>query len=113
MKMLAMAAALMLAALMVAGAAGPPEKDLVEDAAKALGGRDRILAIKTLTIEGQGESGALTQSLGADGKMSLSSVLGFKEIIDVPQRRMGVEYSTKRQFLFVLPEPGPVHTVVD
>ena len=52
------------ALLVGACASGPPEMQLVDDALDALGGRDRILAIETLTIEGEGESGAVTQSIG-------------------------------------------------
>ena len=40
-----------------------PEQQIVEDAAEALGGRDRILAIRTLTIEGEGTNGNLGQDM--------------------------------------------------
>ena len=36
---------------------GTPEQQTVDDAAAALGGRDRLLAIKTLVIEGEGTNG--------------------------------------------------------
>lgn len=112
-KILPVAAALILGAFAGVYTAQSPKTTLVDDAAKALGGRDRILAIKTLTIKGEGSTGALSQSIGVDGKMSLSSILGFTQTIDLAQHRMGVQFSTKRQFAFVLPEPGPVNTVVD
>ncbi|MBM3777509.1 MAG: MBL fold metallo-hydrolase [Acidimicrobiia bacterium] len=94
-------------------ASGPPEIRLIDDAAEALGGKDRILALQTITIEGEGSAGALTQSLGADGKMSLSSVRGYRQAIDLAANRMSIQYSTERQFTFVLPEPGPVHQAID
>jgi glyoxylase-like metal-dependent hydrolase (beta-lactamase superfamily II) len=107
------AAALLVGAYSLTSIAQSGTSQVVEDAAKALGGRDRILAIKTLTIKGEGTSGALTQSIGATGKMSLSSLLGFTQTIDLANQRMGTQYSTKRQFAFVLPEPGPVNARLD
>jgi glyoxylase-like metal-dependent hydrolase (beta-lactamase superfamily II) len=103
------------AALLIGGcASGPPEIQLLNDAAEALGGRDRILAIQTLTVEGEGTSGSLGQNLGADGAIHLNSILGHKLEIDVAQQRMSEQYSSKRQFTFVLPEfTGPVHSVID
>jgi len=101
------------ALLVGACASGPPEMQLVDEALDALGGRDRILAIETLTIEGEGESGALTQSIGATGKMSLSTLVGFTKVIDVANQRMSEQFSTERQFAFVLPGPGPAHSVID
>ena len=38
-----------------------PEQQIVNDAAAAMGGRDRILAVKTLVIEGDGKNGNLGQ----------------------------------------------------
>ena len=44
-----------LAVATVTGCARPtPEQQVVSDAAAALGGRDRILAVKTIVIEGEG-----------------------------------------------------------
>ena len=44
-------------------AAAPPEQQLIADAAAALGGRDRLLAIKSLTLEGGGTYGNLGQDM--------------------------------------------------
>ena len=46
--------ALLTAAAVSACAKGTPEQQIVDDAAAALGGRDRVLAVKTLVIEGEG-----------------------------------------------------------
>ena len=50
--------ALVIAVFVSACASQAPEQ-LVNDAAGALGGQDRILAIETLTIEGEGVAGSL------------------------------------------------------
>ena len=44
----------MTAAAISGCAKGTPEQQIVDDAASALGGRDRVLAVKTLVIEGEG-----------------------------------------------------------
>ena len=40
-----------------------PQKQIVDDAAAALGGRERILAAKTLILEGEGRNGNLGQDM--------------------------------------------------
>ena len=46
--------ALVVGASLTACARPTPEMQIVQDAAAALGGRDRILAVKTLVIQGEG-----------------------------------------------------------
>ena len=105
--------ALIIAVFVSACASQTPEQ-LVNDAAEALGGQDRILAIETLTIDGEGTAGSLGQNLGAAGAIHANSILGFKQEIDVAQQRMSQQYSSERQFTFVLPPfSGPVHSVID
>ncbi len=57
----------MLAAVFLTACAQPtPEQQIVNNAAEALGGRDRILAAKTLVLEGQGINGNLGQDMTPD-----------------------------------------------
>ncbi len=108
--------ALVIAVFVSACASQIPEtpEQLVNYAAEALGGQDRILAIETLTIEGEGTAGSLGQNLGAAGAIHANSILGFKQEIDVGQQRMSQQYSSERQFTFVLPPfGGPVHSGID
>ena len=53
--------ALFAAAALTACSQATPEQQIINDAAAALGGRDRILAVKTLVIEGEGTNGNLGQ----------------------------------------------------
>jgi hypothetical protein len=39
-----------------------PERQVIEEAAEALGGRDRILAVESLVLEGGGSNGNLGQA---------------------------------------------------
>ena len=47
---------LLIAAAATACTQATPEQQIVNDAAAALGGRDRVLAVKTLVIEGEGSA---------------------------------------------------------
>ncbi|MGB7217750.1 MAG: hypothetical protein WBD07_02980 [Vicinamibacterales bacterium] len=49
----------------------PPEMRVVNDAAAALGGRDRILAVKALAIEGEGTNPNIGQNVTPDADLSV------------------------------------------
>src|SRR5437762_12755791 len=55
--------ALLAAAILSACAQSAPAQQTINDAAAALGGRDRILAVKTLVIEGTGTNGNLGRAI--------------------------------------------------
>ena len=61
--------------LLVPAAAQTPEQQVVNDAATALGGRERVLAVKTLLLEGAGNFVGIT-SLRYDDD------IGFKSAIE-------------------------------
>ena len=100
-----------MAALLIGGCASgptlPPEQQLVEDALEAMGGRERVLAVTTLTIEGdEGTTGNFGQNRGATGdNVSPSALLDYTREMDVAQHRMSERYTTERRFSFVLPLP--------
>ncbi len=115
MKTLSVAAAVLVGAS-ACGPTLPPEQQLVEDALEALGGRDRVLAVQTLTIEGEGTTGNFGQNRGATGEaISPSAVLDYTREMDVAQHRMSEQYRTERRFSFVLPlfDGGSFHTGID
>jgi hypothetical protein len=80
----------------------PSERKLVDDAAQALGGRDRILAVKTLTIEGQGAETNLGQNVTPEGKLPVWKVTEFRQTIDPGAGRMRIRETRAAQFLFAL-----------
>jgi hypothetical protein len=91
--------------ILIALAAGscsrtPPELQVVQDAADALGGRQRILAIKTLTIEGEGSSPNVGQNTMPDGDLPVWNVTEFKRTIDFAGGRMRTQQLRTAQFLF-------------
>src|SRR5436189_5418716 len=89
------------AVVIVAGCApAPPEQQIVNEAAAALGGRDRILAIKTLVIEGDGTNGNLGQDMTPEATGQTFTVSGYKRAIDVPGGRARVEQTRTPNFAY-------------
>ena len=78
----------------------PPDLQAVVDAANALGGRDRILAIKTLTIEGEGAAPNVGQNMMPDGELPVWKVTEFKRTIGLANGRMRTQQLRTAQFLF-------------
>ena len=78
----------------------PPELQAVVDAANALGGRDKILAIKTLTIEGEGAAPNVGQNTTPEGELPVWKVTEFKRTIDLANGRMRMAQFRTAQFLF-------------
>jgi len=75
--------ALLAAAILSACAQSTPEQQTINDAAAALGGRDRILAVKTLIIEGEGSNGNLGQDVTPEATSQTFTVSDYKRAIDV------------------------------
>jgi glyoxylase-like metal-dependent hydrolase (beta-lactamase superfamily II) len=89
----------LLAALALSACANPtPEQQIVRDAADALGGRDRVEAVKTLVIEGEGMNGNLGQDMTPEATGQSFVVTGFKRVVDVPGRRVRTEQTRTPNF---------------
>ena len=88
----------------LAGQATTPERQLVTRAADALGGRDRVTALKTLQIVGYGElayfngGGNITGDPGAPQKWQ--KVLEYTRTIDLEHWRTRVQQRLKMDFVF-------------
>jgi hypothetical protein len=81
-------------------AQAPSAVHVLDDAAQALGGRDRIEAIRTIVIEGEGVAPYLGQNRTPDGELPLWKVTDFKRSIDLPNRRIQTQQVRTAQFLF-------------
>jgi glyoxylase-like metal-dependent hydrolase (beta-lactamase superfamily II) len=77
-------ALIVLTMAMVSGAcaAPAPEREIVDSAAAALGGRDRLLAVKTLVVEGEGRQWNLGQDMTPDAAGQTFTV-SFRRATDV------------------------------
>ena len=80
-------------AFVFAGCASPapPEKAVINDAAAALGGADRIQAVNTLTIEGSGQNLNLGQNQSPDATQPILAVSGYKRSFDFAGNRSRLE----------------------
>ena len=86
-----------------------PEQQIVNDAATALGGRDRILAVKTLVIEGAGHDMGVGQAWRYD-ELGLQSDVGqirdYKRAYDLANGRARFEATRELQYPFYQGEGG-------
>jgi hypothetical protein len=88
----------------LAGCSATPQQAIVNDAAEALGGAQRVQAVNTLVIEGTGENTNLGQSLSPDA-LNVFNVTQAKKSIDFANSRWRLEQS--RVATFGLPNPQP------
>jgi Metallo-beta-lactamase superfamily len=93
-----------LLAILAAGATAcdrtPPERRAVVDAADAMGGRQKVLDVKTLTVEGEGNAPNVGQNTMPDSELPNWRVTAFKRTIDLPNHRMQMQQTRTAQFLF-------------
>ncbi|HEY1760550.1 MAG TPA: MBL fold metallo-hydrolase [Bryobacteraceae bacterium] len=94
--------AILAAVLFSGGCTQSPELKVIHAAAGALGGQDRIQAVKTLVIEGEGEAPNLGQNVTPDGDLPVWKVTEFKRSMDLANARMQVQQLRTAQFLFAL-----------
>ena len=89
------------AAVLLGGCAqAPPEQQTINDAASALGGREKILAVKNLIIEGGGSNGNLGQDVTPEATSQTFTVTDYKRSIDVARGRARVEQTRTPTFPF-------------
>ena len=78
----------------------PPERQLVEDAAKALGGTDRLRAVRTLVIEGEAVAPNTGQNRMPDDELPVWRATVYKRSLDLEHGRTRVQQTRVAQFLF-------------
>jgi len=93
---------LVLAVAVLAGgcAATSTEQRIVDDAASALGGRSRILAVKTIVLEGEGTNGNLGQDMTMESTGQAFVVTGYKRTIDFANGRVRTEQTRTPNFAY-------------
>jgi len=93
---------MVLAAVLAAGCARNPGAKVLASAADAVGGKDKIMALGTLTIEGEGTNTNLGQNLTPEAPLTLWKVTGFSESFDPEKGRMHIEQVRTAQFPFAM-----------
>ena len=91
-------------AIRLVGQTASPERQLVLRAAEALGGLDRVMALKTLQIIGYGElaymNGGGNITADPDAPQKWQKVLDYRRTIDLEHGRTRVEQRLKMDFVF-------------
>jgi hypothetical protein len=81
-------------------ASTPPERRIVDDAAAALGGADRLRALKTMTVEGSAVAPNAGQNRMPDDELPVWKVTEYSRAIDLVNGRTRVRQRREAQFLF-------------
>jgi glyoxylase-like metal-dependent hydrolase (beta-lactamase superfamily II) len=103
--------ALLAVVVTVACAQATPEQQVVNDAAAAIGGGDRILAVKTLVIEGDGTQYNLGQDVTPEASGQTFAVTGYRQAIDVAGGRSRTELTRRPNFTF-FQGPAPQRQII-
>src|SRR5262245_51015036 len=90
-----------------------PEARIVHAAAAALGGADRIRAVRTMAVEGGGEVFALGQNRTLDGPLLKWQITGYRRAIDFDRGRWRDALTQTATFVTGWPDPTPVITGYD
>lgn len=85
-----------------------PELRVIQDAAKALGGVERIRAVQAMTLEGAGEVMALGQNRTLDAPVLKWQVAGYRRAIDFNGGRWRDQSTRTPTFVTGWPDPSPV-----
>src|SRR5262245_21434269 len=88
------------AALAVGCTPASPEQAAIRGAAAALGGADRLLALKAMTIEGSGSAPNAGQNRMPDDELPVWKVNAYTRTVDLANGRTRVRQDREAQFLF-------------
>jgi glyoxylase-like metal-dependent hydrolase (beta-lactamase superfamily II) len=75
-----------------------PEQQIVADAADAMGGAQKIVAVKTLLVEGEGTNGNLGQDMTMEATSQRFDVTGYRRAVDLATGRMRIEQTRTPNF---------------
>jgi glyoxylase-like metal-dependent hydrolase (beta-lactamase superfamily II) len=86
--------------MMAVACARPPERQLIDDAAQALGGAERVRAVKTIVIEGEGTQYNLGQDVVPGASGQTFAVTQYTRAIDVANERARTELTREPKFTY-------------
>jgi hypothetical protein len=94
--------ALLACAVLGACRRAPLERSVIEEAAQALGGKQRVQAIKSFTIRGSGIDANLGQNVTPQGELPVWKITDYKQTVDPAGGRMRIQQTRVAQFLYAL-----------
>src|SRR4029077_9901570 len=99
--------------LLLPAAAQTPEQQIIDDAATALGGRDRVMAVKTMLLEGAGNFVGIT-SLRYDDDIGFRSAIeqlrDWRRAYDLADGRARFELTRMVEYPFYIGD-APTRTI--
>jgi hypothetical protein len=87
-------------ALASACASAPPERQLVDAAAASLGGADRIRALKSIAVEGEGDAPNVGQNRMPDSELPNWKVTAYRRTTDLANDRTDMTQTRQAAFQF-------------
>jgi glyoxylase-like metal-dependent hydrolase (beta-lactamase superfamily II) len=87
-----------LTAVVLLSGCSTPEERIVDDAAAALGGREAVLAARTLVLEGGGSNGNLGQDMTPEATGQTFTVTQYRRAIDLAAGRVRIEQTRTPNF---------------
>ena len=92
----------------------PPEQQFIDDAMRALGGRDKVIAVKSLVIEGTGVNYNLGQDMKPEAATQQFAITGYKREVNAEQGKQRVEQIRTPKFAYFQgPQPQTQVQVLD
>ncbi|HEX6162969.1 MAG TPA: MBL fold metallo-hydrolase [Vicinamibacterales bacterium] len=92
----------------------PPEQQFVDDAMRAVGGRAKVEAVKSIVIEGSGVNYNLGQDMKPEAATQQFEISGYQRQIDVEQGRQRIEQTRTPKFAYFQgPQPQTQVQVLD
>jgi glyoxylase-like metal-dependent hydrolase (beta-lactamase superfamily II) len=76
-----------------------PGGPLISEVAQAMGGRDRVLAVRTIALEGTGENYNLGQNASPYAPLQVYAVTSYKRSIDFANRRWQQDQTREPRFV--------------
>jgi glyoxylase-like metal-dependent hydrolase (beta-lactamase superfamily II) len=92
----------------------PPEQQFIDDAMRAVGGRAKVEAVKSIVIEGTGVNYNLGQDMTPEAATQQFAISGYKRAIDVAKGGQRIEQTRTPKFAYFQgPQPQVQIQVLD
>src|SRR3712207_5466545 len=91
----------------------PARPATLDAVARAMGGRDRVLGVRTLVLEGRGENYNLGQNRTPEANLPVFEVTEYRRLYDFPQRRWRQEQVRTPRFPSGNPAPQRQRIALD
>src|SRR6187402_3294719 len=78
----------------------PPEQQFIDDAMRAVGGRDKVIAVRSIVIEGTGVNYNLGQDMKPEAATQQFAITNYKREFDTEQGKQRLEQVRTPKFAY-------------